>query len=788
MVDGLTRIGREGRLVEKLRRGNERCWLAIPAVIVLAAAVLFLSAGNVFPQAGVRKPNVVLIMADDMGYEVISANGGTTYQTPAFDRMAQEGMRFTNAHSQPLCTPSRVKLMTGKYNWRNYVDFARMEPGQYTFAHFMREAGYATGLVGKWQLWSSENTPVSASQGGTRPSEAGFDEYMHWAYGGELSPADKARYDAVRFEAFGHPATRMTSRYWHPAIVRDGVYVHTSAEDYGPDLFSDFALDFIERHQDEPFFLYYPMVLPHWPFVSTPNSQSLTPQDKFDDRDEGFAGKVAYADYLIGRLLDHLDTLGLSNNTLVLFIGDNGTDGRIASGFELRTLQGGKDTTKDSGTRVPLLARWSGQVSAGRVSENLVDFSDFFVTLSDLAQHPLPASEIFDGQSFLPQLRGEKGNPREWLYMYYDKKPRGRRPVHFARTERYKLYGSGAFFDVLNDWDEGRPLQSLTPQETAVRTLLQRVLDYSGAPPVLSGVSTAVDGRETPELEIPHPVIAVSVEPDRAGISYERNTEVGERVGESEVDSLRGLSPEASNVLTEGRQRDPDAVGVEVRASGDFLKIIDGETADYQVVLEGPPTRDVIIAIEKDFGPPLLSASPATLVFTPDNWDQPRQVVVSSPQDSDSMSGNGLFFHTVTSDDDYYDGLAATDVRVRSTDNDTFSSGSAPFRAWLARLPAQHDGGDFTVRLGFSAVPDSLTASQIQNDLIAMQAGRIVGVQPVNNRVFTLTLQPDGNADVVMTIRPTGSCGGVTDICTRRSGSLLPLQTGYVAWIPGALK
>ena len=152
------------------------------------------------------------------------------------------------------------------------------------------------------------------------------------------------------------------------------------------------------------------------------------------------------------------------------------------------------------------------------------------------------------------------------------------------------------------------------------------------------------------------------------------------------------------------------------------------------------------------------------------------------------MSGNGLFFHTVTSGDDYYDGLAASDVRVRSTDNDTFDGGSAPFRAWLARLPAQHDGADFTVRLGFDAAPDSLTASQIRNHLIAVQGGRIAGAQPVNDRAFTLTVQPDGNADVVMTIRPTGSCGGVTDVCTRRNGSLLPLHTGYAAWIPGSLK
>ena len=222
-----------------------------------------------------------------------------------------------------------------------------------------------------------------------------------------------------------------------------------------------------------------------------------------------------------------------------------------------------------------------------------------------------------------------------------------------------------------------------------------------------------------------------------------------------------------------------------VRSSGDFLKISDGETATYTVVLEGPPTHDVTITIEKDFGPPLLAASPATLVFTPDDWEQPRQVTVSSPQDGDSMSGNGLLFHTVSSDDAYYDGIGSDDVRVRSTDYDNFGGGGS-FRAWLARLPAQHSGGAFTVRLGFDAVPVDLSFSRVQQ-VVGVQGGLITGVQRVNNKAFDLTVRPDGNADVVMTIRPTGLCGGVRDVCAWRGGSLVPLQIGYEAWVPGPL-
>ena len=169
-----------------------------------------------------------------------------------------------------------------------------------------------------------------------------------------------------------------------------------------------------------------------------------------------------------------------------------------------------------------------------------------------------------------------------------------------------------------------------------------------------------------------------------------------------------------------------------------------------------------------------------------DNWDRPQRVTVSSPVDGDSLGGNGLFYHTVTSDDAWYDGLAPADVRVRATDFDNFAAGGS-FRGWLARLPAQHGGNTFTVRLGFDAAPHDLTTGEIQNYVIAMQGGTIVGVQPVHSRAYTLTVQPSGNADVVMTLRPTGSCGSVSDVCTQRNGALQPLQIGYEAWIPGPL-
>lgn len=435
------------------------------AVLLLAAAILPLSA----------QPNVVLIMADDMGYECISSNGGTSYSTPVFERVARQGMRFSNCYSQPVCTPSRIKLMTGKYNWRNYRRFGHMEKGQWTFAHLMRQAGYATGMTGKWQLWggpSSEN-----HESGMTPDEAGFDEHMYWAYPFELSAQEMERYGSA-----GPPGNNRTSRFWHPGILKNGEYMHTSTDDYGPDLFSDFALDFIERHKDERFFLYYPMVLTHSPFVSTPHSETITSKTKFESDPKYFADMVAYTDFLFGRLIDRLDQLGLAENTLVLFTGDNGTHRSLQSMLGDRIVKGGKAFPEDAGTHVPLFALWPSQVPAGLVSSDLIEFSDFLPTLADLTDQSLPDLVPIDGRSFLPQLLGGSGSPRDWVFVHYDRDPSlAEVPfprVRFARTKRYKLYSDGRYYDVPHDWNEEHPLsiQNISPAALTIRMRLQRVL------------------------------------------------------------------------------------------------------------------------------------------------------------------------------------------------------------------------------------------------------------------------------------------------------------------------
>jgi len=405
------------------------------------------------------KPNVVLIMADDMGYECLSCYGSDSYKTPNLDRLAAEGVRFANCHSQPLCTPSRVKIMTGKYNFRNYEEFGYLNPFERTFGHLLQQAGYRTCIAGKWQL-NGLTYDLPGNQDATRPRKAGFHESCLW----QLTKLRKVgeRYADALIETDRQPASRRTDAY-------------------GPQVFTDFVCDFMERNQARPFFVYYPMVLTHDPFVPTPDSPEWQ-QDRHRRDNKFFAEMVAYTDKIVGQLDAKLAELGLRENTLLLFTGDNGTHRRIVSAMQDgRLLQGGKGKTTDAGTHVPLIASWPGTTPRGTVSTDLIDFTDFYATLAELADVPRQL-EGTDGRSFLPQIRGEAGNPRDHLFCHYD--PRwgsGRlKPARFARDHVYKLYHDGRLYNVQDDPLETNPLPNGSGTSAAAqegRKSLQQVLD-----------------------------------------------------------------------------------------------------------------------------------------------------------------------------------------------------------------------------------------------------------------------------------------------------------------------
>ena len=392
------------------------------------------------------KPNFILIMSDDMGYECVQANGGTSYQTPHLDKLARTGARFTHCYSQPLCTPSRVKIMTGMSNIRNYVRFGVLDRGQTTFAHLLKKSGYATCIVGKWQLGKEIDAP----------QHFGFDESCLWQHTRPARTPDNK-----------------DTRYPNPQVEINGEPKDYNNGEYGPDVVTDYLCDFIERNQDRPFLGYYPMILPHDPFRPTPDSENPKSKDGISN----YQDMVSYVDKMVGKIVNKLDELGLRENTMILFTCDNGSSGSIKSELNGKMVQGGKRQMTDAGTHVPLIANWSKTIPGKQVKDDLVDFSDFLPTLLEAAQTPQPANLTLDGHSFLPQITGKQGNPRKWVHCFYRVKGEDGKFQQWARTQRYKLYNTGRFYDISQDRLEKNPLQKLSPEERQTRSMLQDALD-----------------------------------------------------------------------------------------------------------------------------------------------------------------------------------------------------------------------------------------------------------------------------------------------------------------------
>ena len=329
-------------------------------------------------------PNIVLILADDMGYECVGANGCLDYRTPNLDALAAEGMRFEHCYAQPLCTPSRVKLMTGMSNKRNYVQFGLLDRGQTTFAHLFKDAGYRTCVAGKWQLGHEPDSP----------QHFGFEESLLWQH--TRGRTDAEQHDTgIPIHGWNATASRWTSQ----RRVFDGCVRRLHQPVHG-DKSGSAVLRLLSDGAG-------PL-----PFSPTPDSDNWDPKSlgsqTYKGNPEYFADMVAYTDKAVGRIDARLKELGLRDNTLVIFTGDNGTDKPIVTRTTFGPIAGAKGSMIDGGTRVPCIVRWPGVIPHGRVCKDIVDFSDFLPTLCEAAGVKVPANLNLDGQSFLPQLAASR--------------------------------------------------------------------------------------------------------------------------------------------------------------------------------------------------------------------------------------------------------------------------------------------------------------------------------------------------------------------------------------------
>jgi len=428
----------------------------LPRLQIAAVLSLLIIASPAWSKtATVDKPNIIFIMADDLGAEALACYGNDLNKTPNLDRLMNEGMRFTHANATPLCTPTRVQVMTGKYNNRNYIGFGLLDKNEKTFADYFKEAGYITGIAGKWQLLGNEKQKeLAGGKTGALPTEVGFDHYCLWQ------------------------VDELGSRYKNPTITTDAG-TSTIEGAYGPDVFTSFSLNFIKENRERPFFLYYPMVLTHSPYEPTPDSSDYgVERKKGVKQPDNFKPMVDYMDKQVGRIVDQVEKSGLGNKTLIIFTGDNGTGKEVTSTVNGQQIQGGKGTTTRYGTNVPLIAFWKGVIKPGQTNENLIDFTDFLPTFLEVAAIKPPADAALDGLSFRKQLINEETPAREWVFCYYNPRWYSDFKAVWAHTKKWKLYNDGRFFNLLEDPLENTSLSidSLSEEDRAERSKLEDVI------------------------------------------------------------------------------------------------------------------------------------------------------------------------------------------------------------------------------------------------------------------------------------------------------------------------
>lgn len=383
-----------------------------------------------------QKPNIILIMADDLGYECIGANGSEDYKTPNLDALAAGGARFTNCFANPLCTPSRAKIMTGLYNIRNYVGFGTLDPAQKTFAHTLKENGYKTCIAGKWQLGKELNSP----------QHFGFEQSCLWQH----------------FRSKTKPGTTFDSRYPNPQLEINGKEVDYKNGEYGPDICSDFIIDFIEKNQNEPFLAYYPMILTHCPFAPSPDHPDYDPKDPGSKTYKGdakyFKSMVEYMDKIIGKIVSKLEDLKLRENTVIIFTGDNGTDKPVVTNWNGTQVAGAKGSMTDAGTRVPLIINSPKMITSGQTNHELVEFVDIFPTLCDFAKASTESIPNLDGLSLHPSLTGEGTRDKSHVYIWYGKKVLARNKDYMVVRSKYE--DDPEFYDVSKPFQQEKVIMT----------------------------------------------------------------------------------------------------------------------------------------------------------------------------------------------------------------------------------------------------------------------------------------------------------------------------------------
>jgi arylsulfatase A len=384
-----------------------------------------------------KKPNIIFILADDLGIGDVGCYGADNYKTPNIDKLASQGVRFTNAFTAPLCGPSRATILTGRHLFRtgatNQDATGQMKPADETMMPaYLKQAGYVSTSIGKWGQLPLE------------PSDWGFDNYLKFKGSGVYwNTQDKGK-----------------------TYLVNGVEKKLNDKEYMPDVMHRQLVDFMTQNQDKPFYVYYSLSHVHTEILPTPDSKP--------DSKNIYADNIVYMDKLVGQLRAELERLKLSDNTILVFFGDNGTAGGRANAATIggRRLIGQKGSMQEGGSLEPLIVYWPGVTPKGKVSGDLISAVDFVPTFAEIAGAQLPKDKILDGQSFNAQLHGGTGTPRTSIFVQLANN-------YYVRSLEYKLNQAGELFDMSKAPFEEIfvPADTKDPKAIAARKSLQAELD-----------------------------------------------------------------------------------------------------------------------------------------------------------------------------------------------------------------------------------------------------------------------------------------------------------------------
>lgn len=489
------------------------------------------------PLYGSQAPNIVLVLTDDQGYGDLGRHGNPDIKTPAIDAFAQESIGFTRFYVSPVCAPTRASLLTGRYNYRTGVTdtwFGRatMHPDEVTLAEVLKSAGYATGLFGKWHL--GDTYPH-------RPQDQGFDEVLMHRGGG-----------------IAQPSCPLGNSYFDPLLYRNGVEVKTRG--YCMDVYTDATLEFIEANRDKPFFAYLATNTPHTPLQVPDKYVAPYLKAGLPGETSRIYGMITNIDDNFARILKKLEELSLAENTIIVFMSDNGPEVFHPGKRHLAGLNGRKTDVYEGGIRTPFYLRWPQRFKAPVTVDTLAAHIDLMPTLLDACGigHNLPA---MDGRNLLPLMRGDSADwPPRTLFLQWH---RGNEPTAFrnftAVEERYKL---------LQRNNKHKPSE---PEQFELYDLID-------------------DPGETRNIADAHPEVL-----QRLKASY-RNwlEEVSSSRGYGDLPSWIGSEHENPVVLTQQDRRDATAWGNDTHYPEAYWPIRIVKAGDYRIRVElfGPAAEN----------------------------------------------------------------------------------------------------------------------------------------------------------------------------------------------------